>query len=193
MFGALRDTSDAMKKSNRWPAVFGKPGTVLFVHADLSTSSPVALVPRHGFTRIEVAVLSVVVMILAATALPRFAPPETSAKDAALQFNMNLLRSQLETYKNQHNGVPPRLSLFKSQMTMPTSRTGHVIGKDLTCGPYFEGQIPLNPYNDSNIVTMVAKPGQSPKFNVPGRAGWQYDESIGAIYPNNPEYYAHPR
>lgn len=150
--------------------------------------------PRsQGFTLIEVMAIMVVVLILAATAVPQFATNESEAKTIVLRFNLNTIRCQIETYKNHHGGMPPRLSLFSEQMTQPTNRQGHIKGKNLTLGPYFEGQIPCNPFNDSNMLTSVAKPGKTPKFWVPGRAGWQYDESTGDIYPNNPEFYPSSR
>jgi type II secretory pathway pseudopilin PulG len=150
---------------------------------------PVASVKSHGFTLIEVLALTVVILMLAATAVPWFSPSDTRARDAALNFNLNMIRSQIETYKNQHGGVAPRLSLFADQMTKPTSPTGHLTGKNLTRGPYFQGQIPVNPFGGNNMLTSVAKRGHTPKAAVPSRSGWQYDETTGALYPNNPEYY----
>jgi type II secretory pathway pseudopilin PulG len=137
--------------------------------------------------------LTVVILILAATAVPWFSTPDARAKDTALRFNLNMVRSQIEAYKNQHDGASPRLALFASQMTQCTSPAGRLTGKNLTCGPYFQGQIPINPFNGSNLLTSVAKPEQTPTAAVPGRAGWLYDETTGALFPNNPEYYSRQR
>jgi hypothetical protein len=126
---------------------------------------------------------------LAAAAVPYFAAKESNIKYTALRFNLKTLRMQIETYKNQHGGAAPRLSMFAEQMTKPTGPSGHVNGLNLTCGPYFQGQIPANPFNGNNLLVSVPKAGQPPTRYVPGFAGWQYDETTGDIYPNNPEYY----
>ena len=173
-------------------------GLCLVAGAKLQAGPPrlSSRVPRHrsaapyAFTLVEVLAITVVILILAATAVPWFSSPNTRARDTAMNFNLNTIRSQIETYKNQHGGVAPRLSLFVSQMTQPTSPAGRLTGKDLTRGPYFQGQIPVNPFGGSNMLTSIAKPGKTPKAAVPSRAGWQYDETTGALYPNNPEYYS---
>jgi len=180
--------------SGQWPVASEKPQAA-FPHGFQSPRLLVSksYVPRRSaFTLVEVLALVAVILILAATAVPRFSSPDTRAKDTALNFNLNTIRSQIATYKNQHGGIAPQLSQFAAQMTRPTSPKGLLEGRNLTCGPYFQGQIPANPFNGSNILAAVAKPGWAPKAAVPGRAGWLYDETTGALYPNNPEYYATP-
>jgi len=41
-------------------------------------------------------------------------------------------------------------------------------------------------------VAAEATPGKPPITIVPGGAGWQYDQTTGSFYPNNPEYYSAP-
>jgi len=53
--------------------------------------------------------------------------------------------------------------------------------------------MPANPFNNSSAVAAVATPGKPPTAVVSGGAGWQYDQTTGGIYPNNPECYLAPR
>jgi len=144
---------------------------------------------RSAFTLIEVLIVVIIMAILAATIIPQFSSSTTDAKMSSLKFNLHTIRSQIEMYKVHHNGKVPALATFKDQMTKPTDVNGNTEGENLIYGPYFQGDIPVNPFNNSNAITSVENPGQEPTGIVSGGAGWQYDESTGGFYPNNTEYY----
>ena len=144
---------------------------------------------RSAFTLIEALIILIIMAVLAATIIPQFSSSTTEAKHSVLRFNLHTMRQQIEAYKAQHAGNVPALAGFANQMTSPTNIDGATTGTDLTCGPYFQNQIPANPFTGTNAVAAVAKPGVEPTAPIAGNAGWQYDQSTGAIYPNNPEYY----
>jgi type II secretory pathway pseudopilin PulG len=126
--------------------------------------------------------------VLAVMIIPQFSSTD-DAKHSALRFNLHMIRSQIELYKVQHAGKVPLLVTFVDQMTKSTNADGKTTGSNLIYGPYFLGQLPANPFVGGNTVAAVAAPGKEPTGVVPDSAGWQYDETTGGFYPNNPEYY----
>lgn len=144
---------------------------------------------RIAFTLIEVLIVVIIMAVLAATIIPQFSSSTNDAKESSMKFNLHTLRSQIEMYKVHHAGTKPLLATFEDQMTKPTSITGTTTGSDLDYGPYIQGEIPANPFNNSAALVAVTTPGTEPAAIVAGGAGWQYDESTGDFYPNNAEYY----
>lgn len=149
---------------------------------------------RTAFTLIEVLIVVVIMAILAAVIIPQFASSTSDAKRSALEFNMHTLRSQIELYRIHHGSFPTIINGDLPQLYNATNAAGEIgtPGPDYPYGPYITGQLPVNPYNNSNKVVAVATPGQKPTAVVAGGAGWQYDATTGAIWPNNPEYYTNP-
>jgi general secretion pathway protein G len=147
---------------------------------------------RNAFTLIEVLIVVIVMVVLAATIVPQFWLPTSDVKDGSLRFNLHAIRSQIELYKLHHGGKVPTLARFAADMTRPAPASGKTGGANPVCGPYIQGQIPVNPFTGSNAVVSVVVPGKAPTAPVPGGAGWQYDQTTGGFFPNNADYYARP-
>jgi len=143
---------------------------------------------RDAFTLIEVLIVVIIMAVLAATIIPQFSSSTKDAKESSLVFNLHTVQSQIELYKVHHLGKYPELSKFADQMTAKTNVDGGSTG-DTPYGPYITGEVPENPFNNSNELVAVATPGTVPTAVVAGGAGWQYDETTGGFYPNNSEYY----
>jgi general secretion pathway protein G len=142
---------------------------------------------RNAFTLIEVLIVVIIMAVLAATIIPQFSSSTRDAKESSLKFNLHTMRSQIELYKMHHLGEYPDLANFETQMTQATNIDGSTTG-ETPYGPYVQ-EIPPNPFNDSSAVVAVATAGEEPVAPVAGGAGWQYDESNGAIWSNNAEAY----
>ena len=143
-----------------------------------------------AFTLIEVLIVVIIMAVLAATIIPQFSSSTNDAKDSSLKFNLHTIRSQIEMYKVHHNGKVPTLATFTDQMTKPTDVDGKSSGTKLIYGPYFQGQVPANPYNSSNaLVASTATTDAEAKAAVAGDAGWQYNATTGNFFPNTAEYY----
>ncbi len=132
---------------------------------------------RKGFTLVEILIVVVILGILAAIVIPQFTDASTEAKESALASDLQMMRSQIELYKIQHNDNPPSpATSFEAQMTEPTDVTG-AAGADY--GPYMQ-KVPTNPFNDSSIVT--ATDGIA---DITGASGWDYDAATGEIHPDD--------
>lgn len=65
---------------------------------------------RHaakGFTLIELLIVVIIIAILAAIAIPQFANTSGDAQEAALDANLNTMRSAIELYRVQHRNTYP--------------------------------------------------------------------------------------
>lgn len=111
---------------------------------------------RKGFTLVEILIVVVILGILAAIVIPQFTNASTAAKASSVTSQLQTIRSQVELYKNQHNGVAPDLVTDWTQFTGYTDidgdveaaksqATGHIYG------PYMQ-QPAKNPFNGSSTV-----------------------------------------
>lgn len=130
---------------------------------------------RKGFTLVEILIVVVILGILAAIVIPQFTDASTEAKEASMASDLQMLRSQIELYKIQHNDDPPTVADFVDQMTGTTDVSGDASGSDY--GPYMQ-KIPTNPFNDSSTVTAA-------DGGATADSGWDYDESTGEIHPDD--------
>ncbi|MEN6450883.1 MAG: type II secretion system protein [Thermoguttaceae bacterium] len=146
---------------------------------------------RNAFTLIEVLIVVIIMAVLAATIIPQFSSSTNDAKLSSVKFNLRTIRAQVEMYKIHHNGSVPALATFADQMTGTTNSSGAVgTGTGYTYGPYFQGQVPANPYNNLNTLkTTTATTEADAKAAVDGGSGWLYNATTGDFFANNSEYY----
>jgi len=126
---------------------------------------------KSGFTLVEILIVVVILGILAAIVIPQFTDASTEAKESALKSDLQTMRSQIELYKIQHNDVPPSFANFEALMTGTSDALGNVAGTDF--GPYLQ-QIPTNSFNGLDTLDNTGTAGD-------GVAGWEYNETTGAI------------
>jgi general secretion pathway protein G len=144
---------------------------------------------RNAFTLIEVLIVVIIMAVLAATIIPQFTTSTKDARESSLKFNMHTLRSQIELYKAQHNGVYPSVTnQTLPQLSGRTNASGTVgtSATDYPFGPYVD-QIPANPMDSKTAVTSVSLSGAKPTAVSGSDGGWQYDPNTGAIWPNDSE------
>ena len=137
---------------------------------------------RCAFTLIEVLIVVVIMAVLAATIIPQFSSSTQDAKTSQLSFNVHTLRSQIELYKVHHGSSYPAITGNDlPQLTGATNAAGEIgtPGESYPYGPYVDGELPTNPFNDLN--TVAAGTGAAGD----GSSGWQYDVNTGGIWPNH--------
>lgn len=70
---------------------------------------------RTGFTLIEILVVVVIIGILAAMVVPKFADARREATIASVRNQLQTMRAQVESYRAIHRGqLPPASSLMES-------------------------------------------------------------------------------
>jgi general secretion pathway protein G len=146
---------------------------------------------RTAFTLIEVLLVVVILAVLAGVIIPRYLTTADDAKESAMKHNLHVMEAQMEMYRAQHlNRYPTITNNALPQLTGASNSAGEIgaTGPQYPFGPYVL-EAPMNPYDGSKKVTPVAVPGQKPTAVLGSLGGWQYDETTGAFWPNNPEYY----
>jgi len=126
----------------------------------------------RGFTLVEILIVVVILGILAAIVIPQFTSASETAKASSLVTQLQTIRSQLELYQVQHNGVYPTIVADTNwnKMTAGTDVLG-APGTDF--GPYLQ-QAPANAFQPSATATSAAAAAAA-------GVGWEYIDATGAI------------
>lgn len=139
---------------------------------------------RSAFTLVEVLIVVVILAVLAATIIPQFSDSTKDAKESTLLFNLHTLRSQIQMYRTQHDGLLPDDALDK--LITATDKDGDIdpVGQ---YGPYVT-EIPENPFNKSKTVKVIAaSPAKS--TDVSTADGWLYYPTTGEIWISHADYF----
>ncbi len=124
--------------------------------------------------------------ILAAIVVPQFQSHATQAKESTVKSNLRVLRSAIELYAVQHNGVPPgypdgditaapSAPTFVAQLTQASNESGQTAAAGTAgykLGPYIR-RFPKNPFNDASTVRMVGNSEEFPA-NATGNFAYLY-------------------
>ena len=73
----------------------------------MMTTSTFRRYAAKGFTLIELLIVVIIIAILAAIAIPQFSNTSGDAQEAALDANLNTMRSAIELYRVQHRNAFP--------------------------------------------------------------------------------------
>ncbi len=145
---------------------------------------------RNGFTLVEILIVVVIMAILAATIIPQFSDSTTDAKASNAKFNLHTMRSQIETYRAQHNYVSPTADL--SELLVRTNGSGVKMpvggdAEDYPYGPYMR-QLPTNPFTNSDAVKSITN-DPAAAGDVDATNGWLYNATTGGIWLNHDKFY----
>jgi prepilin-type N-terminal cleavage/methylation domain-containing protein len=136
---------------------------------------------KKGFTLVELLIVIVILGILAAIVIARFAGATKESKESNLKGNLRTIRASLETYKanSKSNSYPPTLNdLWNGTNSDVDSKT-------------FLERIPIDPFYRSKSV-FLATTDFSPidtalqrdaKISGTG-GGWAYDSITGRVCAN---------
>lgn len=155
-----------------------------------------------GFTAIELIVVMIIVLLLAAIAIPRFSNAAIRESDAQeLRDQLSVLRNAIELYYYDHGvypaaqptgRAPARSSeAFHQQLTLYTDRDGIVSDTPsvrFSFGPYLRRGVPASPVAEvsgGNVVIVLSGQGP-PSFlaHLPA-AAWVYNCETGEICANS--------
>ena len=140
---------------------------------------------KSGFTLVEILIVVVILGILAAIVIPQFTDASTEAKEASLRSDLQMLRSQIELYKIQHNDKVPGFGTASvaNALTQYTDVAGALATTQAPgngiYGPYMQ-RVPTNPFNNNDTVTSGAVDS-----GTAGDTGWFFNTATGAIRPDD--------
>ena len=139
---------------------------------------------NRGFTLVEVLIVVVIMAVLAAVVVPQFSASTEDAKQSTGEFNVSTLRSIIQTYRGQHNGLSPVLTAAALPgLTNKTLANGTVD----TSGPYgpYLLDFPENPFTGNTVVGATTKTQAtivSTDVTGGGAGGWLYNAGTGEIF-----------
>ncbi len=130
-----------------------------------------------AFTLIEILIVVVILGILAAIVIPRFANASKDAKRAALSSQLNSVRAQIQLYIIEHGDQkPPNLPLNNW-----SDLTNQTVFQGVNRGPYLPS-IPVNPLNGfTNVAVVNADPTWGDAV-AGANIGFVYNTSNGFVY-----------
>jgi general secretion pathway protein G len=132
---------------------------------------------KPAFTLVEILIVVTILAILAAIVVPHFTSAAEESKLSNLMTNLQLIRTQLEMYRMEHeetffgNRYPTNIN---AQLTGKTDADG-TLNASGAYGPYMH-IFPANPFLDDPAMAVKTrgKPGE----------GWSYSGMTGVIVPN---------
>ena len=135
---------------------------------------------KKGFTLVELLIVIVILGILAAIVIARFAGASRESKEANLKGNLRTIRAAVETYKanSKSNSYPADFDqLWVGSVDDVDSKT-------------FLERIPIDPFHrkkDVQVITGAMSPTDSAATRsnlITGGGGWAYDSKNGRLCVN---------
>jgi len=134
---------------------------------------------RRGFTLVEILIVVVILGILAAMILPKFANASGDAKRNSLSSSLQALRGQIELYMLQHGDTAPVLTATDwSPLTVQGTYSGQPTGPYLTVAPINQ----LNGYTNILVQTTDAVGGDAVGA---ANTGFVFNSTNGKLWATN--------
>ena len=148
---------------------------------------------QQAFTLTEVLIVVAILGILAAVVFPEYRNYNQKAKESSAKENLRALRTAIERYSIQHNGVAPgyyngdtttlpsRL-VFTQQLCLSSNVNGQTEQPGTpgyNFGPYLIKPV-RNPFNDKMDIQIIANDGEFPS-EATGTCGWIYKAATRTI------------
>ena len=162
---------------------------------------------QRGFTLVELLIVVIILAILAAIIIPQFSSATIDAQEAALDADLNGLRSAIELYRVQHGGKYPgavaatgatcsvgsagtgainTAQALRDQLSQYSNAAGQTCSgaaTQTTLGPYLRKGIPDEPITGSAAIAMQTT--GAPLAPAAATGGWSYDTVTGQVVMNS--------
>jgi prepilin-type N-terminal cleavage/methylation domain-containing protein len=122
---------------------------------------------EKGYTLLEMIMVTAIISILASVAIPKYAETLKKSQEGALRGNLGALRSALQIYYGDNQGVSPTCTLGPASTVFTTSLVPAYIQKvpSVRSGLHLPN---TSVYCDADMVAGSVHDGQ----------GWYYDGTI---------------
>jgi prepilin-type N-terminal cleavage/methylation domain-containing protein len=167
---------------------------------------------QAGFTLVELLIVVIILAILAAIIVPQFSSATIDAQEAALDANLNRMRSVIELFQAQHNGMYPGATAssggscpsggspgtgmagtaqaFMDHLLMYSDSTGKTCSVGDTTykyGPYLRKGIPHDAITRKGSIAaeIVVTSTGAPLVPAAATGGWAYDTKSGQVVMNS--------
>ena len=146
---------------------------------------------KSGFTLVEILIVVVILGILAAIVIPQFSQASTDARKSSVKSNLQMVRSQIELYKIQHdNEQLPGKHASKNLIQALTEKTksdgsAWAIGDTETSFGKYMQKFPVNANNGKGGVISEIQIGTgatetaAANATTDGTYGWYYNSTTG--------------
>ncbi|MHC4308667.1 MAG: type II secretion system protein [Planctomycetota bacterium] len=151
---------------------------------------------REAFTLVEILIVVAILGILAAVVLPTLQGQTASARESTAQDILRTMRTQIEFYKIEHDGIPPGYVngvdapevTLQLQFTGTTTETGAASSSTAPSAPYLYGpyirKLPENPFNNLSTVAYVDEATAFADAVDGTSSGWLYKKETGEFVIN---------
>jgi prepilin-type N-terminal cleavage/methylation domain-containing protein len=151
---------------------------------------------RKAFTLVEILIVVTILGILAAVVLPTLQGDTANARESTAKDSLSTMRTQIEMYKLQHDGVPlgyiggagaPE-AFLPLQFTGTTTLTGHASPNKVPSAPFVYGpyvkKLPENPFNNLSTIAYVAEETAFSAAVDGTSSGWLYKKETAEFKIN---------
>jgi len=128
---------------------------------------------HKGFRLFELALIAAVLGSVGVTVIPQFTQASNEDHIINMIGMLHQIRSQIDLYKAQHNGMLPPADAAETFCKAMTKK-----GAD-GLGPYME-EFPTNPFNQSGSIRISSEADQGQ-----GTHGWHYNSATGDFYADD--------
>ena len=116
---------------------------------------------RHAFTLVELLIVIIIIAVLAAIAIPKFANTSTRSKESALKADLKLFRNAITTYQNDTGAYPSALADLAATAAPATGKDSSGADKSIAAtdwkGPYLNG-VDTDPVSGAAFTYSTTSP-----------------------------------
>ena len=151
---------------------------------------------KRAFTLVELMIVVAILGILASIVIPQIQAHTVHSREAATKDILRTLRTQIELYKFDHDGLAPGyqngmqapLLVLERQFIGTSTLTGMTSPNPVPTGSYIYGpylkKLPRNPFNDLSTI-MYTPEGTAFSEAVDGTtSGWLYKKETAEFKLN---------
>jgi general secretion pathway protein G len=131
----------------------------------------------RGFTLLEMLVVMVIIGLLAGLVGPRVFGKVDSSKVKTAQTQIKMLESAIQIMRLDVGRIPPGDQALQWLVRPPTDDE---TARSLWKGPYIDGQVPLDPWNNPYLVKVPGNDGKAVSVISLGADGKPGGEGLDA-------------